>query len=295
MKPAAWMAWVLLIVTVQGCQPKQPIVAGDLVPPPTNYAGRLPTTSSLIEQYNANAHPLDRIWATTAVTARFIDEKGKPRREDGDGLFIYTRPRNLAITLGKLGNNVIWAGSNDESYWLFDFQGKGAAWFGRHERVGEACSKPLPLPIDMNDLPLLLGIAPVEDIEVDSDQPAALDDDGYVVLSASDGGYRMYLHPRTARPARVDLLDGEGEPVIIAMLSGEKRVEVQGIPYDVWPVFPARVELYVLDQDASMTIKFDNLTDGRRLDKINPRVFDLAALMKMHEPDRVDDLDEGCE
>src|SRR5690606_20308362 len=77
----------LLVAGLIGCH-RGPIVPTDLNPAPIEGAAELPDYAELVGRYNANAAALERVFARTKVELRWRDDKGRPRRESGDGRLI---------------------------------------------------------------------------------------------------------------------------------------------------------------------------------------------------------------
>ncbi|MEM9883856.1 MAG: hypothetical protein AAF800_13170 [Planctomycetota bacterium] len=266
-----------------GCR-TDPIVPDDLNPAAveTPDAG-VPGYGELVERYNANAEALPRVWARTRVAMRWEDERGRKRREAGDGRLIFERPLNTAWTVEVLGDVKLWAGSDAQGFWVFDRLDDGRAYYGRY---GAPLARPLPLPVQPEAVPYLLGLMPLDP----SRRPPAPEVEtfrGYYLIEPPGLGLRMMLDPATARPVRIDLTDSRGRSALTSRLSG--AVEVDG-PDGVTAVLPETAKLYPQGQEAEMTVTLRRATTDER--RIKRKWFDFDGLVEAMKPDAVVDLNE---
>lgn len=279
------LAAILLVLT--GCPPTH--TRPDLLPDPIARTGPLPTYDEIVERYNANLAGLDQLWSTSVVAVRWTDEDGDRQFEQGEGNFIYGGPQRVALTVGKLGNTILWAGSNEQRYWLFDLRDRGVGHVGAHANVGRPCTRQLPVPVSSANVPHLLGLLPLATGEGEVGTVR-----GYLAVRPAELNVRMLLHPQTYLPVRVDLLDERGESVVIVRLSEHEPVEMQGRPRAAGARVATRTEFYVLQEDAQLSLRLNNMVGGERVEKVNPRAFDFDALLRAYSPAEVIDLDEDC-
>ncbi|MEM7624699.1 MAG: hypothetical protein AAF333_03620 [Planctomycetota bacterium] len=265
-----------------GCK-TDPIVPDDLNPVPIDVidGGELPSYRELVQQYNQNGPALERVWARTKVELRWRDEKNRKRRESGDGRLIFERPLNTAWTVEVLGDIKLWAGSDSRGFWLFDRLNDGTAYYGQYDRP---LARPLPLPVQPEAVPYLLGLMPLDPGRVPA-SPAVELFNGYCVIEPPGLNLRMMLDPQTARPVRIDLTDAAGASVLVCRLSGEVAVEREGSD----PVtLPETAELYPVGDESRMTVKLKRpSTDESRF---KPKLFDFERLAKSMKPKEVVDL-----
>ena len=278
----------LCFLTLTGCKPAQPIVPETLLPDTIDNVAPLPEYSELIERYNATTAPLVRVWAEAHVDLVWLDEKGKRKSEHGDGRFMYVAPDKVALEIQEFGKG-FWAGSDGERYWLFDLQDQRIVYVGRFDLLDQLDEGVFPLPVLPTDLLYVLGLVPIDPDRI-PDAPAVELVNGYYLIEPPGLGLRMLLNPESARPLRVDLLDQEGNSAVKCVLSKPAKLErspdMEGLPT---PVMPSVVEVYVLNEEARMTLKLKALTtEGRR---IRDSHFDFDTLKKVYKPDQVVDLD----
>lgn len=271
----------LFVAASFGCK-TGPIVPEDLNPPALETTvAELPDYADLVGRYNANAAALERVWARTKVELRWRDAKDRKRRESGDGRLIFERPLNTAWTVEVLGDPKLWAGSNANGFWVFDLLDECRAYYGEY---GKPLAQPLPVPVQPEAVPYLLGLMPIEA----SSRPAAPEVElfnGYFVIEPPGLNLRLMLDPATARPVRIDLTDPAGVSALTCILTGEVAVTHDT---DVQVFLPERAELYPQGEESRMTVTFKSATSNA--DKIKRKWFDFEGLAKALKPKELIDL-----
>ena len=278
----------ICFLTLAGCQPVKPIVPDSLLPDAIENDAPLPTYTELIDRYNATTKPLASIWAEAHVDIVWLDEKGKRKNEHGDGKFMYVAPDKIALKIEEFGKG-FWAGSDGERYWFFDLQDKRTAYVGRFDQLDQLDEGAYPLPVKPTDLLYILGLKPI-DPELVPDAPAVELVHGYYLVEPPGLNLRMLLDPRTARPVRVDLLDPAGFSTIKCVLSGPVELEqADATDATIASSLSTQVEVYVLDEQARMTLKLKSPTAETGRIKLNN--FNFEVLMRVYKPDAVIDMD----
>lgn len=278
---AAAVFLLVFCLVVAGCK-TGPIVPDDLNPPALETpVAELPDYTELVGRYNANAAALERVWARTKVEMRWRDAKNRKRRESGDGRLIFERPLNTAWTVEVLGDPKLWAGSNANGFWVFDLLDGRRAYYGEY---GKPLTQPLPLPVQPEAVPYLLGLMPIDA----SRRPAAPEVElfnGYFVIEPPGLNLRLMLDPATARPVRIDLTDPAGVSALTCILTGEVAVTNDA---DAEVFLPETAELYPQGDESRMTVTFKNATSNA--DKIKRKWFDFEGLAKALKPKVLVDL-----
>lgn len=276
------LAFMCVVLVLAGCK-TDAIVPEDLNPVPIDVIKRedLPTYRQLVDRYNQQGPALERVWARTKVELRWRDAKDRKRRESGDGRLIFERPLNTAWTVEVLGDIKLWAGSDSNGFWLFDRMEDKRAYYGQY---GKPMARALPLPVQPEAVPYLLGLMPLNPDRVPA-APAVELFNGYCVIEPPGLNLRLMLDPQTARPVRIDLTDTAGNSVLVCRLSGEVSVPRDGLD----PVIlPETAELYPLGDESRMTVTLKRpSTDAT---KFKARLFDFKSLEKTMKPRNVVDL-----
>ncbi|MEO0964675.1 MAG: hypothetical protein AAFY08_06100 [Planctomycetota bacterium] len=235
----------------------------------------------LVRRHNANAAKIEVVWCRLGIKLRWREE-GKDRQESGDGVLVFRKPGELALTVGKLGQEGLWAGGDGERYWMFDLR-EDVAWVG-----GESAGGGLPLPVQPADVARLLGWAAIDEAAVERGSVIPLG--GRVLIEPRDEAGRAtgryVFEPGTVPPTRVDVLDAVGASLVTSRLSDPRAVSVSAAES---AEFMTGVEIAVSDGSATMSMRVRGIeTDGGR---VRDAAFDLDRLMRAHRPERVIDLD----
>lgn len=278
-------------------------------------SAEMPTYREIVSRYNDRLVGLDLVSCRTDVEAVWRDERGKVRRESGDGRLIVRRPLDTAVTVEAFGQMVMWAGSNDRGYWFFTDLHRGGEVV--HGRFGGAGAASLPMPVSPELIPVLLGWMPLPEDISGADEPAEAYQ-GYALIEPAGLRLRMLLDVETAAPVRVDLLDAAGVSAVVCRLEGRQDIErpmrddliLEGgilvepnvtrdgsmgklIPAAELPdaplVMPTKVTIYPVHDESRLTLELKRV----RLEdtKVKGRLFDLDTLITSLKPDRVIDLD----
>jgi len=286
-RPLACVLVTILLLLLPGCKPQQPIVPGNLLPKPIADEAPLPSYGELVGRYNATLLPIDRIWAEARVDLEWINEKGDRKREHGDGRFMFAAPMRVALDIREVGKG-FWAGGNQTSYWLFDLQDKRVAYVGRYDKARDLDPDMLPLPVNPANLLYLLGLRRI-DPGIVPEAPAVERVAGHYLIEPPGLGIRLLLHPDTARPVRVDVLNKAGESVVKCLLSEPVKLKAAGDRAAVESEIASVIEVYILDQEARMTLKLRGATT-EDLQIKNPH-FSFDILKIALKADEVVDLD----
>lgn len=282
--------WLVVVLLLPACSGRH-----SFTPEPTPNVGQLTeadlTYREVAEGYNATVAQFDKLFLRTYVRLAWQETDGEGntsyRSEAGDGKIMYASPGNTVLTVEKLSRVYLWAGSNDERYWLFDQidESNKVAYIGRYDASGTGDARMLPIPFRPDAVPYLLGLVALD---------PALDSpvyryDGQYLIEPAGMRLRMLIDPATSRPTRVDLLNERGWSLVTCKLTGQFGVEVEGVPSQRWPSVCDDAELFVSGQASNMSIELIHATTNPR--RVRDRLFDLDVLMGSLKPDVVVDLD----
>jgi hypothetical protein len=285
---AAVLCATLGVAMLHGCvapRQAQPVAA-----PPGDAEAGIPY-AELAAAFNARVALLDRLWSRTRVEVRWVDAEGKPRFDAGEGYLIYALPSRVALSVGKMGQTGLWAGADEQRYWLLDVQADPSqAWFGRHNRLGAVPPADFPLAVAPHDLPRLLGVTPLP--TQPPIEPVVVHEQGIYTLLLAGQRTRLTLDAVTLMPLSVALLDDAGRVLIQSQLSSPQPVRIRGLGSADWPLISGRARVTVpggaagaagkdtTTDDASMTLELvGDVLGGDARGRINPRLFDFEYLV----------------
>ncbi|WP_145075724.1 hypothetical protein [Poriferisphaera corsica] len=278
-KPHILPLLLFCLLTLSACQQTTIIPQQDkLLPPPINTTSSL-STLELVNKYNTNLRELDYLRSNVTFDLKYLDEDGDANHENGSGNFYFQPPRDITLVLKKAGIEIFWAGANPEYYWLFDLH-SDKLFYGQHKFASNPQTLQLAIPIQPQDVAQLLGLQPLEPTNganVDTIR-------GYTVLQFVNTNFRYFINPDTGLPARIDYLDPiTSTPLITTLLTHDKAYT----DHSPSPNFPAVADIYAIDSDAYLKLRLHDYTHR----KPNPRLFDLNAMIKVHKPKEILQLD----
>lgn len=285
---AGTVALFALLASLTGCPP-----AGS--GPKLNRPEVLPSYREVVRGYNANAGRIPRLWARAVAEVQW-EQNGKRRFEQGDGILAVITPDRSAFSLGKLGNPLFWAGTNEERYWLLDLRDARIAYVGRRRNPPAPPENgKLPVPIYPPDLIRVLGIGSIpEPADEAADAattrtPPTVGWENGLVIEPPGTSTRYILDPRTFLPSRIELVDAQGEPRLIAHLNSFEPVKLSGLPPGGLPRLATRIEILLPETAGKMTLFLSDASDGPG--KIDDAAFDLEKVKRTFRPRTVEDLD----
>ncbi|BAM04592.1 hypothetical protein [Phycisphaera mikurensis] len=272
---------ILLVLALPGC--RAPAGGGGgaagapLVPPPIGNAGqRVPAYGEVIRRYNAAAPAgLSRFSASVGVELAYAEPGGATREESGAGKLLYRRPSDTALSVGVLGNTILWAGSNANRWWVFsDLHREGRLTDGP---LAGGPSGVAGLPFRPDAVPLVLGLQPLDPDAVPP-EPAVERVNGFWLVEPPGVGARLLIDPRTARAVRVDLLGPGGRSRVAVRLDGEAPVAGA----EPGTTLPRLIDAYPLDGGTRLTLTVRSA--GADDPALRDRLFDLDFLIGYHRP-----------
>ena len=258
-------------------------------------------SESIVNAYNSRAASIQQIWTRAVLEAEWR-ENDRRRWEQGDGVLILRKPRDLSLSIGKLGEVMFQIGGNNESYWFFELkppQGEPTRLtIGRYDE-GDAFAAGSEIGIGMraDELVGLLGVTPLPE-GVTADRTNGNDNAEYR-LDWSDpvrGVDMVWLLDREHRPVSISVQTlGEDDELHLleADLSRYERLEQSGVARGGWPWVATRIEVRIPERQAVMTLFLDNPSDGVERSRVRDVQFDLDVLRQVYEPQRVFELGGG--
>lgn len=247
----------------------------------------LPALERIVDAHNARVDGLDRLWARTSVRVEGRDAEGSKFSEQGEGHLQVERPDRVAVTVGKLGEVYFALGANESQYWLVDVSDneRRVMLIGEQDRATPAKAEALGLPVHPRDLPLLMGLMP---LDAATTPPPAWDGQGRAVLTVASrwGTAALRYDARTLELVGATAFDADGGVVAEATLGLHGPVtDGQGI--SAVGRVPQRVEIRVPGFDGFVRVQLGE----PRVRAINATVFDPERLRRAYRVAETVDLD----
>lgn len=259
-------------------------------------------------RWNARAADLARIWARAVVQIEFIDADGDRRNEQGEGHLQLIQPAQFALSIGKLGEVMLWLGADASRYWVIEPGDASRASVGSDATLGLPCHRSLGLPAHPLDILDLMGVTPLPlKAEVASRNLAppwaTRTRDGRLLVVEAPGRLarrRMFLDPETLLPRRIQLFASDRpSQVESAMITADLTDPEPVTLRDRGGFFPrvaSRIAIVHTESDTRIVLHLSDMSDGRdRSGRLSPRVFDFDSLTSAFGIARVDRLDADCD
>ena len=278
---------MLGIVILSGCGPK--MSTGEIPP------GTPPDWSSVVARWNERADSIESLYARGIFEARWLEEDGSRRFEQGDLDIWYMQADRLATRISKFGETYAVTGMNALNHWIYLDGDESVLYIGDRESgpVGDFRT----IPVDPDFYRVVLGLGRLQ-TQREPD----------VVWDAEANAWRIDLATGpSAMPSVVWIEQGDRYPVRFEFQGGDpdRRLRVEydsgrtrdialpGRPVTSYPRFSnaMKIILYAQDevQNASMIVLDEMTTDV--LDEPVDRVFDLEIMQRGLNPDRVERLE----
>lgn len=251
--------------------------------------------SEIVSAWNARSALLERVWARAAVSLAWKEENGRSRYEQGQGHLQMVQPGNLALSVYKLGEVLFWFGADSDRYWLIDRSDPAMARFGLHERLTIDRMQYLELPATPMDVAAMTGALPLPELPVHRAPVLYRSDEvvkGSVRFELRQGWrtLRYFVDVQRMVPVRVELLDDDGQVVVIAEQEAYGGVDVVGYG-GVRPLFPSRMRVHHMETGATLTLSLEGMASRTPAGAIAADAFNFEGLVQRFGPMRVYDMD----
>lgn len=252
----------------------------------------LPSYEEIAARHNERAALLQRLWARAVVEFRYIDADGRRKREQGEGHLQFAAPSRFALSVGKLGEIVVYLGCDSQRFWWFERGDASRVSIARHENVGTACADDLGLPAHPLEIIELMGVTALPATGGRVQRSAR----GEIVVDAPTraGFRRLALDPRTLELVMIGVYaSGAAQPTLLARLEEYDNVEIAGrggIP----PRAASRLVITHSTTDTEIRINLAAMTDGVRQGRIPDEAFDFDTLRSAFGPREILVLDASC-
>lgn len=256
----------------------------------------LPSYEEVAERYNERASLLGRLWARAVVEMRFIDDQGRRKREQGEGHLQFVAPARFALSVGKLGEVIVYLGCDEQRFWWFERADADRVSVCRHANAGAPCAQSIGLPAYPLEIIELMGVLelPLRGGRVQRSARGEI-----VVDIPSRAGFagaftRIALDPVRFEPTMIGVYaPGSAQPVLLARLEEYDNVQIAGRG-SVPPRVASRVVITHAQSDTEIRLSLAGMTDGVREGRLPPEAFDFDALRRAFAPGEVRVLDAAC-
>jgi hypothetical protein len=243
----------------------------------------LPAMETIVDAHNARVGGLDRLWARTSVRVEGRDAEGSKFSEQGEGHLQVERPDRVAVTVGKLGEVYFALGANGTQD--VSNNERRVMLLGEQDRATPAKVEALGLPVHPRDLPLLMGLMPLDAASVPD---PVWDEQGRAVLTIPSrwGSVALRYDPRSLDLVGSTAFNAEGGVVAEAGLGLHGPVtDAQGVT--VLGRVPQRLEIRVPGFEGFVRVQLGE----PQVRIINATVFTPERLRRAYRVDEVVDLD----
>ena len=259
-----------------------------------------PTVSEIAASWNARVARLDRFWARTVVTMRYLDADGDEKSAQGEGHLQRLDWYNVAVSVGKLGETYFWFGADRDRYWFFDLSesDRRRVVYGRHDELTRAKGQLLSIPVPPRQYMRFAGLSAFP-TRIDGASVKRIARDRLEVSFTDRAGDWIYIiDERTFYPISITSIDDNGDPEVRSELSDYRTVRIENPGSSIIQA-PGRIVIEHVPSATSITITIDGqMIDGRRANKPKPGAFDFEALFDAFGPidealalDEIDDLE----
>lgn len=263
-------------------------------PRPIARAEPPPTYEVIAAAHNERVGRLSRVWARAVVELWYVDDRGRARREQGEGHFQVRRPGGVALSIGKLGETYAWLGSDTERFWFFDKFDTPRVTVGRFDNTDEPCAESLGLPADPARMLDVMGLTPIPEIG----GVTAWSGDGRAVVAVFDRAgaeERIHFDARTMLPTRIELDGREPGDAIVAVLENYANVRLGGVG-GFFPRAASRIEIRHDSSGTRVALHLADMEDGSfGRGRLSDAAFDFEALRALFRPSEIIDLDRACD
>ena len=249
-----------------------------------------PSYQSLAQSHNDRVAKLQHMYATGSIEFRWKDDKGS-HFENAHAELWLSLPRRTALRIDKVGEVVIWVGSDEERYWFFDLLSKETSLrVGRHDEPMREIDAAAGLGLGPLALLALLALTPLPDggesppVTFDSARKAWM-----IEVPGNRHLRRMWFDVSSLLPSRVEIINDAGQVQVSSSLREYRSVTQVGMSPLAFPKLATLVDIFTADDDSrngSVKLALDEMT-GDVEDQPMDRVFDLARLNAALKPQSI--------
>lgn len=281
---AVWLALIALAV-LGGCADKTEPTIGIESP---DQSGFQAAAEPVRQAYNARVEQLGVLWSRGIVAFRYRDADGNRRDDQGNANIQMILPDRFAMRIHKVGETLLWIGSDEDRYWLIDLLSEpSTAYVGRHEGFTRSKGERVGLPVPPRELPRLMGLEPLPVFEAGGSRLRDVSDRSVIIEVPSRWGWWVFALDGEGRAEAIQLRNMDDEVLLEATLEQYMPVELRGVG-GARPQTAGRTRLTAPGTDWRITVELDAPSNRTP----NDEAFDFEELVDILAPSRVVDLDE---
>lgn len=291
MSALSFVMLVMAVLFLSGCELFEPKADDRIVTPPPPPERPVPTYSQIAERYNANVEAIEQLWARAVVSTKWVEPDGDRRSEQGEGHFMFVKPSRVAISAGKFGQQLFWAGANESMFYVFNLSSDPTkVYYGRYNDFGGVLTSQIAMPVNPKDLLMLIGVEALPLAEaLEREMYPGLNLEGHtewywgdVLVETPDRRWRLLVDAESGVAKRVDMLDPSGLSILSCKLSDHERIAT---PRGLRPTMATRIRIESAERPGDLTLSLSDMTDAEGTRRIRNRAFDYEALVRSLKPD----------
>lgn len=281
---AKWVGAVLAGAMLAGCGGKtEPGIAID----GPDQAALIEAAEPVRAAYNARVDQLSVLWSRGIVAFRYRDADGNQRDDQGNANIQMILPDRFAMRIHKVGETLLWIGSDEDRYWLIDLLSEpSVAYVGRHDEFSAAKGERVGLPVPPRELPRLMGFERLPAFEAGGARLRTVTEQAVVIDVPSRWGWWVYALDAAGRAEAIQLRDMEDRVLLDAALEQYMPIELRGVG-GARPQAAGRMRLTAPGTDWRITVELDAPSNRTP----NAEAFDFEELVDILAPAEVVDLD----
>ena len=301
----------IALAVLSACGTNQQVKAPDAssVEPPSVAATAAETArfAEIVAAHNVRASRLETLESRASLELRYTDQDGDHFDQCEADIFLASGGRG-ALRATKVGNNILWVGSDGNRGWIFRLDGKptrltvfegiGALPPGQRLAGDGAAEFTLLSPRAVRTI---AGIAPIAEgwqlRPIEGVSGASPAESRFELVSALAGNSdAVFRFTKGGLPESVRIEPRGAEPVLIAALSEYVPAQAENLSQGAWPQVPRKIVVTGVaasgakDSEARLYLDVPIAMAKR----IKPRFFVLEELVGQLRPDAVEHIVVGA-
>lgn len=237
--------------------------------------------------YNDRVERLSVLWSRGIVAFRYRDADGNRRDDQGNANVQVVLPDRFAMRVHKIGETLLWIGSDEDRYWLIDLlSDPSRGYVGEHDLYTVEKGNRVGLPVPPRELPTLMGLRPLPEIGENGARIRSVSRRAVEIDVPGQWGWWVYRLDAEGRADLIQLRNDHDEIMLEAQLELYMPVELRGVG-GARPVTAGRTRLSAPQADWRITVELDAPSNRRP----NAEAFDFEELVDLLAPSEVINLD----